>query len=379
MYKSRVIDYRYFPYLVSSDELAELTRNVPLEALVNNPSSPIRSELLSRLRKIVVEGVLEEPKLSLELEIALFYAMIAVLKSLGYKRLYPRIAVVYSKSASNLLKMVDNNILVGIASKIGLNTRLEYPAPRIPIVSRKRSIEFKSLVFSLDLKSYLKIVSHRLGQDPKYNISSNIVYDKRVFVDRDVFVRVLEEAIYHYVMRLFDTIDTIAVDEELKRDISEIVDKAGIKPESAPGAPSKETFGKGVLIEEAFPPCIKRVLDRLRAGENLSHPERFLIATFLINIGMDIDAIVDLFRNAPDFNERITRYQVEHLAGLRGKKQKYLPYNCDKLKSLSICPIAENCQGDNPLSTYYKNLKTMKSSNVSSEFPSERVSSVDKN
>jgi len=101
------------------------------------------------------------------------------------------------------------------------------------------------------------------------------------------------------------------------------------------------------LKSDQYPPCIAKLLEDLKNGKNLPHHARFALATFLLNIGKSIDEVVDLFRNAPDFNERIARYQVEHLAGLRGSRIKYSPYKCSNMRSLGLCVDVEGriCKG----------------------------------
>jgi len=86
-----------------------------------------------------------------------------------------------------------------------------------------------------------------------------------------------------------------------------------------------------------MPPCIERLIEELRRGENLSHFARFTLATFLIHAGWTVDQIVDLFRNAPDFDEKVTRYQVEHLAGKRGGGKKYDPPSCARIQQEGLC------------------------------------------
>ena len=109
------------------------------------------------------------------------------------------------------------------------------------------------------------------------------------------------------------------------------------------------------LADTAYPPCIKTLINSLISGENLSHHQRFAVASFLVNIGANIDAILNLFKRSPDFNERVARYQIEHIAGLRGSKKKYLPYNCATMRSLGLC--AGDCGVKNPLAYYYKRIK----------------------
>ena len=95
------------------------------------------------------------------------------------------------------------------------------------------------------------------------------------------------------------------------------------------------------------PPCMQRLLERLLAGEKLSHHERFALCTYLLHTGWSTDAIVDLFRNLPDFDEKVCRYQVEHIAGLRGSRRRYMVPSCDWLRTTGIC-VAE-CGVRNPL------------------------------
>jgi DNA primase large subunit len=196
----------------------------------------------------------------------------------------------------------------------------------------------------------------------------------RVYLDRETYTRVLEEAIYQHVLKTFETLEPLRVDQKLLEEARKI---AQVREAASSDIASEQ--GVQVVKEDAFPPCVKRAIERLRQGENISHAERFLIATFLLNIGLEVDQVVELFRSAPDFNEKITRYQVEHLAGLRGGRKKYSPYSCDKLKALGLCPVLDRCDGRNPLSVYYRNLRrggtgTLK---IPGDLVREEVGSVD--
>jgi len=116
---------------------------------------------------------------------------------------------------------------------------------------------------------------------------------------------------------------------------------------------------KGVKLEEVrkavlmgdlswLPPCMRRLLERLKRGENLSHFERFALAAFLLNgLGMSVDEALSLFSSAPDFNERIARYQLEHVAGLRGSMKRYSPPSCARLKAEGVC--VSSCGVRNPV------------------------------
>jgi DNA primase large subunit len=108
-------------------------------------------------------------------------------------------------------------------------------------------------------------------------------------------------------------------------------------------------------VVEALPPCIRRAFEGLLAGRRESHMERFALTSFLINAGMDVEEIVQLFVSVTDFDEQFTRYQIEHIAGLRGSRTRYTPPSCSTLKTHGVCfnpdSLCEHIK--HPLS-YYK-------------------------
>ena len=94
-----------------------------------------------------------------------------------------------------------------------------------------------------------------------------------------------------------------------------------------------------------YPPCVKHAIDVMNRGENLPHSARLMLATYMLAIGKPTEEIVEMFKNAPDYNERITRYQVEHLAGSKGSRTKYSVPSCDKLRTESLCFATKDCDG----------------------------------
>jgi DNA primase large subunit len=94
-----------------------------------------------------------------------------------------------------------------------------------------------------------------------------------------------------------------------------------------------------------YPPCIKHAIEEMEKGENLPHSARVLLATYMLSLGRNIDDIVELFHNAPDFNERVTRYQIEHLAGKKGSGIKYFVPSCEKLTNEDLCFATRECDG----------------------------------
>jgi len=115
-----------------------------------------------------------------------------------------------------------------------------------------------------------------------------------------------------------------------------------------------EDFGRISITR--LPPCMRKFVAMLQAGENLPHSGRFALTAFLRSLGMRNDDILRLFASAPDFDERKTRYQVEHITG-RISGTQYTPPECRTMKSYNICfDMDELCRKDwmkHPL-TYYR-------------------------
>jgi DNA primase large subunit len=106
------------------------------------------------------------------------------------------------------------------------------------------------------------------------------------------------------------------------------------------------------------PPCIEHLYHAVDAGENLPHSARLLLATFLLFSGKSLEEIVEIFKKLPDFNERITRYQLEHLSGKAGGSKRYFVPSCEKIKMENLCHETNVCRGIiNPIQLLRKKVR----------------------
>ena len=120
------------------------------------------------------------------------------------------------------------------------------------------------------------------------------------------------------------------------------------------GKTEMEGFPK-VIVQAAFPPCINALYQSFSSGRHLSHIGRFTLTSFLITIGMPSEKVVELFRGFSDYSERLTRYQVEHIAGERGSRTGYKPPKCDTLKTHGVCINPDDlCRRIYHPSNYYR-------------------------
>ena len=132
----------------------------------------------------------------------------------------------------------------------------------------------------------------------------------------------------------------------------------GKKPSMIPGFENSvekliqysKKFQSNFVTTGEYPPCVKHAIEVLEKGENLPHSGRFMLATFLLSKGQTVEQIAPLFKNAPDYNERVTLYQLNHLAGTSGSGTQYSCPSCEKLNTQSLCFATSDCDNIiNPL------------------------------
>ncbi|AGK61182.1 hypothetical protein Asulf_01183 [Archaeoglobus sulfaticallidus PM70-1] len=83
-------------------------------------------------------------------------------------------------------------------------------------------------------------------------------------------------------------------------------------------------------------PCIQKLIEKAQDSINLEHYKRIAIVAELYVAEYSIDEIVSVFRNQPDFDEKKTRYQVEHITA-KGINAPYKPFRCATIKQLGLC------------------------------------------
>lgn len=183
--------------------------------------------------------------------------------------------------------------------------------------------------FTLSFACYLKNAS--IIQHEKWKLANRLMVNGGVYVTKHEAARLLQEEVRRYVEeRLKLDVDT------LPQNVAERVEKLTRLFIETRGKMESEEMPTEV-VPDAFPPCIRQLQKNALTGSHLSHIGRFTLTSFLVNTGMSVDAVVDCFRTASDFNERMTRYQAEHIAGVRGSRTRYIPPKCQTLRTHGVC------------------------------------------
>jgi len=271
-------------------------------------------------------------------ELASFPLSIVMVASIGDRRLARRFALAESSLAVKLLEEEDEEVVLKIAREVfGMDVKVE-----------KRIISGIEYDYSLGLKDYLR--GALLFNKPEWKLVNRIVERGRVLVTSHELIRLMKDRIMDYVLELIDR--AWGKPPKLPNPLEDAVKELR---EKLPQNLIEIELGSELGGPETWPPCMRAIRERLLAGENISHFANFALASFLINIGMKPEEILSLYANRPDFDARIARYQVEHIAGLRGSRTKYTTPSCSTMKTNGLCVRnGELCGGvRNPL-TYYR-------------------------
>ena len=189
------------------------------------------------------------------------------------------------------------------------------------------SIQKKDDDFIIPISNYLK---HAINfHEREWKLINRKVNNGSVFLTSHETVRLVRKEIDHYILSKINTANT----PEMIQGFEEYVEKLKILAKK---------FEVKIIESSEYPPCIKHAIEVLEKGENLPHSCRFMLATFLLGKGQSVEQIAPLFKNAPDYNEKVTLYQINHLAGKSGTT-KYACPSCEKLKSQDLCFIIPEC------------------------------------
>jgi DNA primase large subunit len=184
--------------------------------------------------------------------------------------------------------------------------------------------------FELYFSDYLRNAA--AFREPKWKLVNRLMREGYVLLTKPESARLLQEEVKRRVGDLVSEHKRLNLPEPLKARVVKLrrlfeENRSKITGEDLPSE----------VLMGALPPCIQHAYEGLVAGRRLGHMERFALTSFLVNAGMEIDEIVKLFVSVTDFDEEFTRYQIEHIAGLRGSRTRYTPPTCSTLRTHGIC------------------------------------------
>lgn len=314
--------------------------DIKIKDLTSPEYKPILERAQRRIEEAILLGSISQQSQNEDIETTSFpiaVMMAAATNDLPLKRRY---ALAEAKRVSELLTNENTEKIMKIAENFNWKIK--------PIEEDSQTYDF-----TLHFTNFLKNATN--FHSKKWKLVNRLMLNGEVYLTKPEASRLLEEEVRRHIeeklnIKVGSLPDTITKRvERLRQLFSER--KAEIKMEELP---------KDIVIP-AFPPCIKRLYDTIASGRNVSHIGRFALTSFLINTGMTTENVINLFRTLPDFNERLTRYQVEHIAGRRGSRTKYIPPRCDTLQTHGVCQNKDEICREirHPLAYYRRKLKAI--------------------
>ena len=183
--------------------------------------------------------------------------------------------------------------------------------------------------FRVGFGFYLKNAAHMHGSE--WKLVNQIMDKGLVYLNKDKVVRLLQEEIKNRIEKRLDVPEI----KNLPEEIAVIAEGLTKLAQEIMGQEIEEM--PKVVVQAAFPPCINALYSDAAQSHHLSHIGRFTLTSFLVNIGITPEGLNDMFKTFSDYNERLTRYQIEHIAGERGSGTKYTCPQCSVLQTHGVC------------------------------------------
>jgi len=331
-------DIARYPFLKAAMKYMKIP-DLKIEDLM----SPELEEILNRAEERVEEAILYIRvfrKLKEEdIEISSYPVAMILVTATGSSFIKKRYALAEAKQAYEDLKGETKEKILRFAQDFGWEL----------VSNRNSEIPFE---FTLSFTDYLRNTTHLRRKE--WKLVNRLLSSGNVYLTRNETARLLsEEARKHIEQRL-----EIKEIPKFPPKIMEMAEKIKKLSVEKIGKAEMKGFPK-TITQKAFPPCIEALYQAVSAGRHLSHIGRFALTSFLVNIGMPSENVIELFRSFSDFNERMTRYQVEHIAGERGSRTRYIPPKCGTLRTHGVCTNPDElCQKvHHPLAYYRKKSK----------------------
>ncbi|MCK9293028.1 hypothetical protein M0P25_03040 [archaeon] len=308
--KEKNIDLLSIDPEIIKKSAAFLLKNLPL-------SNQSKEKQFHSLLKI------EDERISL-LFVTIYPVSRLLLKVIDYNPLYQQFALYFQKQFKYFItKPVNSEEFLEISKDL----------------CKELSIDTDNNKYYINLIDYL---SYELSEEHKLQYAN--LEDGKVYFSKAELVELLSAILKK---RILKNIDLEKEDfPKLFLDYGNAIKEKILK---------ENTFNTPTAINKppinTYPPCFLKMHKKLMAGERLTHIENFTFAVFLFNIGYNYDEILDLFKNLPNFDEKIAGYQIQKII-----EKKYSVPSCDTLKSNGLCVNECNVKHPFQLFKFNKNV-----------------------
>ncbi|MFB5619788.1 MAG: DNA primase [Nitrosopumilus sp.] len=279
-----------------------------------------------KIYKSDLEGDHVSKEAALPREVFSFLLSIVLLKLSGMHTLIKRFALAEARRAEKYLEKDLANISDESKNQLAIRVIDDLFSVQV-----EKSDDY----FIIPVSDYLK---HSINfHEREWKLINRHVENGQVFLSPHETVRLIRKELGTYINSKIINAKTPTMIPGFEDSVNKLVSLS-------------KKFTTYTVTTGEYPPCVKHAIDILEKGENLPHSGRFMLATFLLSKGQTVQQIAPLFKNAPDYNERVTLYQLNHLAGTSGSGTQYSCPSCEKLKTQNLCFATYECDNIiNPL------------------------------
>jgi len=321
-------DYNYLLKFPFSNKAKEYLSNKRIDLLSVEPA------LLEKVKKFLLEEINQEYKIQEKYWFNISRIDDEIIAS-SYVKIYPLSKII--------LSIIDNTPL--------LQSFANYYQKRFLYFSKKETnpeiindlatdicpnIQFDSKKEQYYI-ALIDLLTLDLGEDYKLQYT-NLKEGNIFFINKEQLLEFLAVVLKKRILRT-----TEVNKKELPKVYLEISED--IKKKFQSTQKEREDFDyrfSGKLSNNDFPPCFDKLYNDLLSGKKLSHIGNYHLAVFLAGVGYSYEDIINIYKHAPNFDERIAGYQIKKIL-----EKKYSIANCETLKSNDLCVF--DCKVKHPL------------------------------
>ena len=336
-----IADYAKYPFTIEATEFVkEWDINI---GDFSGPYSTVLDRAEERIKEALIEGVVSwRDRPEYEVEILSYPTAVLLVSAINDSYLKRRYSLSEARRAYLLLRNENDEKIINITNN----------SFRWNVGKNDSKTDFQYFDFAVSFTDYLKHAPKFHAEE--WKLVNRMMASGNVFLRKNDLIRLMEEEVREHIEKRIEQSPRVDLpkvfDERLDR-IGSILSRFKEKFVS-----QEQILG---VVPEAFPPCIRMLYNTVLTKQHLSHMGRFTVTSFLLTVGMQPEELIKLYLSLSDFNERLTRYQVMHIAGEKGSKTKYTPPTCNTLRTHGLCiGKDELCNLVNHPLAYYRRMLT---------------------
>ena len=303
-----------YPFLKESAKYLK-DQGITLDALVSGRAYE-SARLRGRDRVLeVLDGnmILDHPmatEIEATLELLSYPVARMIVSAVADPMFVKRYAIAEAKRARRWLKAADLDFVIKAAAELGLEVSKDDGG------------------LAVDFTDFLRYSSGMRSKE--WKLINQSVKNGMVVLNSYKVTRLIEQMIADRIASELP----LEVNDDIIAAYSSTVDDIRTALEEEKKSRQAKDMGKVSIVR--FPPCMRKLLAMMQAGENVPHSGRFALVTFLHALGMESEDILHVFSTAPDFDESKAMYQIKHIVG-ETSGTEYTTPECSTMKSYGIC------------------------------------------